>query len=125
MEVPSRDPYTDVGWYDTWTRPGSEGNAVFSAHVYWESVPGPFNRLSQMATGDEVDVQMDGGITYRYTVISKRAYSLSTLDMNDIIWPQERPPGSEWITMITCAGGTAANGYDYSERTVVVAQREG
>ncbi|HKS92097.1 MAG TPA: class F sortase [Tepidiformaceae bacterium] len=124
METPAQ-PYTDVGWYHDWTAPGAVGNAVFAAHVYWHSVPAPFNRIANLATGDEVDVVMNGGATYRYQVITNNDYSLSTLNMSEVIWPSERPADAQWITLITCAGGTAANGYTYDDRVVVQAQRIG
>lgn len=122
METPVHET-TDVGWYHLWTRPGWNGNAVFSAHIYWESVPGPFNKLAQMVDGDQVQIKMNNGAVYTYKVISTNTYSLATIDMGAIITPKNQPAGTQWITMITCAGGTASNGYDYNERNVVVAQR--
>jgi sortase (surface protein transpeptidase) len=122
METPVREN-TDVGWYHIWDRPGWDGNAVFSAHVYWENVPAPFQRLSTLVEGDEVDIEMNNGEVYKYQVISKNRYSRDNIPMGDIIWPKERPADEQWITMITCGGELDSTGWEYLSRDVVVAKR--
>jgi sortase (surface protein transpeptidase) len=122
METPTREN-TDVGWYHIWDRPGSDGNAVFSAHVYWENVPAPFQKLDSLSNGAEVDVEMNNGQVYKYEVISKNRYSRDTIPMGDIIWPKNRPAGEQWITMITCGGELDSTGWEYLSRDVLVAKR--
>lgn len=122
METPTREN-TDVGWYHIWDRPGWDGNAVFSAHVYWENVPAPFQKLNSLANGDEIEVEMNNGQIYKYEVISKAQYGRDTIPMGDIIWPKTRPAGEQWITMITCGGQLDSTGWEYLSRDVVVAKR--
>lgn len=131
METP-RDENTDVGWYNSelkpgapflGTRPGWDGNAVFSAHVYYRNIPGPFQKLAQSNVGDEVIVAMEDGAAYHYRVISNRRYDRDTIPMGEIISPPDRPAGKQWITMITCGGELDSTGQQYLSRDVVVAER--
>lgn len=122
METPTREN-TDVGWYHIWDHPGWDGNAVFSAHVYWENIPAPFQKLYSLPEGAEIDVEMNNGQVYKYQVISKNQYNRDTIPMGDIIWPKTRPAGEQWITMITCGGDLDSTGWEYISRDVVVAKR--
>lgn len=122
METPTREN-TDVGWYHIWDRPGWDGNAVFSAHVYWQNVPAPFQKLDSLVIGDTVEIEMNNGQTYTYEVFSKDRYNRDTIPMGDIIWPKERPADEQWITMITCGGELDSTGWEYLSRDVLVAKR--
>lgn len=143
MEVPTNP--RDVGWYNTWSKPGFDGNAIFSAHVnYYGLAPNlmPFNKLADMKPGDEIDIVMDNGLTYKYAFIGRYVYDVNNIPMGDIINgkfadPQgkqltvERPAGQQWITLITCDDGgpfVYVNGgnsgpVEYLQRTIVVAKR--
>ena len=133
------DPH-NVGWYDSelagqnlGTKPGFGGNAVFSAHVNYYGLPEktiPFNRLKDVASGDEIDVVMDNGATYRYAVRDKITYTLDEIKMGELIEAPTKPPGEEWITLITCGDDgpfVYLNGHDgpveYLTRLVVTARR--
>jgi sortase (surface protein transpeptidase) len=122
METP-RDTNRSVGWYYIWDRPGWGGNAVFSAHVYYHSIPAPFQKLAASKAGDEISVVMDNGAEYQYRVISNKRYHRDTIPMGDIIWPKEKPKESEWITLITCGGELDSTGQEYVSRDVIVAER--
>lgn len=127
MDVP-KDPL-NVGWYDIYDRPGWAGNAVFSAHVdYWPDIRGPFFELYKLEPGDEVVVVMADGTEYRYRVFRKQRYDVSTIPTGELVWPPDKPAGTEWLTMITCGGRFRAyldgNGAgEYLDRDVVVAAR--
>jgi hypothetical protein len=140
METPaSGHELTDVGWYDSTlkpnasflgTKPGWDGNAVFAAHVYWNSKPAPFNHVASiyggagLAAGDEVDIVMEDGTEYKYSVMAPaKEYNRDTIPMGDIISPPDRPAGAQWITLITCGGELDSTGQEYVNRSVVVAQR--
>lgn len=130
---------TDVGWYDSTlkpeapflgTRPGWEGNAVFAAHVFWTSIPAPFNHLASnyggaaMAAGDEITVTMDNGAVYTYkTIAPAKRYNRDSIPMGAIISPPDRPAGAQWITLITCGGQLDSTGQEYISRDVLVAER--
>jgi sortase (surface protein transpeptidase) len=114
---------TDVAWYYIYDRPGWHGNAVFAAHVYYHSIPAPFQKLATSVAGDEMAVVMEDGTTYKYKVISNNRYNRDTIPMGDIIWPPTKPKESEWITLITCGGQLDATGQEYISRDVIVAER--
>ena len=125
METPD-DPH-NTGWYYIYSRPGWGGNAVFSAHVdYWPNIKGPFNRLDETELGDRVHVVMANGTRYVYEVIALDRYEAETMPTGDIITPPRRPPGEEWITLITCGGDfvrQSEQGWgEYLHRDVVVAR---
>ena len=118
----------DTGWYMQYDKPGFGGNALFAAHVdYFPNILGPFYHLKDIDPNDEIIVTMDNGLEYHYRVISKQRFSIEELDMAELIWPTTKPPGTEWITLITCGGTfvkTQASGAgEYLSRDVVIAQR--
>jgi len=118
-----KDENTSVGWYYIYDKPGWSGNAIFSAHVYYHSIPAPFVSLAKSAEGDEVFVVMEDGTEYRYTVISNKRYHRDDIPMGDIIWPKEKADYDEWITLITCGGELDSSGQQYVSRDVIVAKR--
>ncbi len=118
----------NTGWYDIYDKPGFGGNALFSAHVdYYPNILGPFNKLAQAQLDDEIVVQMENGLEYRYKVISNQRYRAESVPMGDIITPPGKPADREWITLITCGGEFRAirpgGPGDYLSRDVVVAER--
>jgi hypothetical protein len=134
---------TNVGWYFIYDKPGRlnpdnrgwidwggktqvsgfYGNSVFSAHVYYHSIPAPFQKLAQSTAGDEVIITMEDGREYTYTVISNTRYHRNTIDMGKIIWPADKAETEEWITLITCGGELDSTGQEYLSRDVVIARR--
>ncbi len=118
-----KDENTSVGWYYIYDKPGWLGNAVFSAHVYYHSIPAPFVSLAKATEGDEVIVVMENGTEYRYAVISNKRYHRDDIPMGDIIWPKEKADYDEWVTLITCGGQLDSTGQEYVSRDVVVAKR--
>jgi hypothetical protein len=69
---------------------------------------------------------MEDGTRYIYEVVRYTQYDAKTIPMGDVIWPQDRPQGEEWITLITCGGTfvrTSEQGWgEYLHRDVVVAR---
>jgi hypothetical protein len=69
---------------------------------------------------------MEDGTRYIYEVFRLDRYDVATIPMGDIIWPNDRPPDEEWITLITCGGTfvqTSSQGWgEYIHRDVVVAR---
>lgn len=118
-----KDTNRSVGWYYIYDKPGFGGNALFSAHVYYHSIPAPFVSLAKSAEGDKIVVQMENGAEYTYSVISNKRYNRDTIDMGAIIWPKEKADYDEWITLITCGGELDSTGQEYVSRDVIVAKR--
>jgi len=118
-----KDTNRSVGWYYIYDKPGFGGNAIFSAHVYYHSIPAPFVSLAKSASGDKVVVQMENGTEYTYEVISNNRYHRDTIDMGAILYPKEKADYDEWVTLITCGGELDSTGQEYVSRDVVVAKR--
>jgi len=125
MQTP-RDASYAIGWYDEYSRPGGGGNVVVSAHETWNRMRGPFFGLHRAAAGDEIAIEMADGRRYRYVVFSNVRYPIDDIPMYEIIWPSKRPPGEEWLTLLTCGGRIVYNarGFgEYLDRDVVIARR--
>ena len=125
MESP-RDGSYAVGFYPDFDHPGAGGNAIFSAHETWNHFQGPFYQLNQARAGDEITVVMGDGKQLRYRVFNSTRYQVDTMPMAEILWPSKRPPGEEWLTLLTCGGRIVYDnsGFgEYLDRDVVVAKR--
>ena len=122
MDTP-KDTNRSVGWYDIYDRPGFLGNAMFSAHVYYHSIPAPFVNLAKSVNGDQVIVVMEDGTEYTYEVISNERYHRDTIDMGVIIGAPTKADYDEWVTLITCGGELDSTGQEYVSRDVIVAKR--
>jgi LPXTG-site transpeptidase (sortase) family protein len=117
-----------IAWYDIcgpagcgdFSRPGFGGNAVFAAHVYWQNVPSTFFNLSKLTMGDEIQLRLEDGTLYSYSVIEMQVYppTPSRSDLDKILgsW------GREVVTLITCNQFNPQT-RDYDRRLVVVAER--
>lgn len=109
-------PYSphQVAWYDFTRKPGTGGNAVFSAHVdYINYGPAVFWNLSKLRLGDDVAIKLADGTVLHYSVTESYVVPLQQLDLRGILAPTE----TETITLITCAGAFAND--DYSHRVIV------
>ncbi|GIW13292.1 MAG: hypothetical protein KatS3mg062_0731 [Tepidiforma sp.] len=125
FEDPTAPQY--IAWYPRFGRPGFPGaNSLFAAHIdYIGFGPGPFARLTSVAPGASLEVVMDNGIVYQYTVQSVEVVHLAALDMNAVVFPFV-PGDRERITLISC-GGTfvprPGGGGEYDSRVILVAER--
>jgi hypothetical protein len=139
-----KDENVAVGWYYIYDKPGRLnpenfgwldwggkekmegffGNSVFSAHVYYHSIPAPFQRLASLKGGEEIIVTMEDGRQYTYTVVSNTRYHRDSMPMGEILWPAQKAAEDEWITLITCGGELDSSGQEYVSRDVIVAQRK-
>jgi LPXTG-site transpeptidase (sortase) family protein len=110
----------DVAWYDFTARPGSGGNAVFSAHVdYHDYGPAVFGRLKDLGKGDSVEVRLADATVYSYRVVLSVVYPAGSAPVDFIIGATSR----ETITLITCTGSFDAATRQYSHRLIVRAER--
>ncbi len=134
----------NVGWYDSTikpsgpylgAKPGFGKNALFAAHVnYYGLPPGklPFNHLKELQANDEIDVVMDNGLTYKYSVYSIRTFNVSDIKMGELIDAVGLDPNKEWITLVTCTDtgpsvpvnpNDPSGPVEYLNRDVLVAER--
>jgi len=110
----------DVAWYEFTARPGSGGNAVFSAHVdYHDYGPAVFARLKELDEGDVIELRLADTTVYRYRVVVSVVYPAAEAPFEDIVGATSR----ETVTLITCTGSFNAASRQYSHRLVVRAER--
>jgi LPXTG-site transpeptidase (sortase) family protein len=120
METP--DGPEDVAWYDFSARTGFGSNAVFSGHVdYINYGPAVFWNLKDLEPGDIVEVRLEDGTNYRYSVTDREMVPANP--------PQEKlaqilgPTQQEIITLITCGGTFDPSVGQYDQRVIVRAER--
>jgi LPXTG-site transpeptidase (sortase) family protein len=118
MEAP--DKPLDAAWYRFTPQPGGGGNAVFSGHLDARSTgPAIFWRLTQLTSGDLIEVVSRQSSELRYRVTQSASYQVTTIPMKSVLYPG----GGDQITLITCAGRfQAPSGYDH--RLVIRATKE-
>jgi LPXTG-site transpeptidase (sortase) family protein len=118
-----------VAWYDFSSVPNLNSNAVFSAHVDWQTrdgdpVPGAFYRLRELQIGDKVMVTMEDGSQVEYIVTGNVATNYE--DPN--IVKAMQPTAKDVITLITCGGSWVNDpnqdyGGVYTHRIIVRAEK--
>jgi LPXTG-site transpeptidase (sortase) family protein len=110
----------DTAWYDFSTRPGAGGNAVFSGHVDYHDVgPAVFWNLRDLVPGDVIEVHLDDGTTYLYSVSAKNCIPVNEAPIGEIVGPTP----TEVVTLITCCGTFNSSTRQYDKRLVVRADR--
>jgi LPXTG-site transpeptidase (sortase) family protein len=118
----------DVAYYDFTTHPGNGcsapnkcANTVMSGHVDWYTKQtGVFWNLKDLKNGDEIDIKLADGVTYKYKVAANTVYKDEDAPIQEILGdtPQES------VTLITCAGDFDPKSQEYNNRRVVRAVRQ-
>ena len=110
----------DVAWYDFSARPGAGSNAVFSGHVDYHDVGAAvFWNLRDLQAGDLIEVRLEDGTVYQYSVSALNCMPVSEAPINQIVGPTQ----SEVVTLITCCGTFNSSTRQYDRRLVVRADR--
>ena len=116
----SPDNAYDVAWYDFSARPGTGSNAVFSGHVDYHNVGAAvFWNLRDLQAGDPIEVRLEDGTVYRYSVSALDCMPVEEAPINQIVGPTQ----SEVVTLITCCGTFDSSTRQYDKRLVVRADR--
>ncbi len=113
--VPAADT---VGWYKYGAAPGSSGSAVLAAHVDYGGRAGAFFNLSELQTGETLEVEMLDGSVLRYRVTTNVLYDKQELPADDLF----RKDGDEILTLITCGGTFDHDRRSYRGNVVVTAE---
>jgi sortase (surface protein transpeptidase) len=118
MEAP--DGPWDISWYDFSARPGFGSNAVFSGHVDYINIgPAVFWRLKDLVPDDLIEVRLQDGTAYRYSVVAMDSVDAATADVGNIVGATDQ----EVVTLISCIGTFDPNTGQYDQRLVVRALR--
>jgi len=114
MAIPANPK--DVGWYAPGVAPGENGDAVIDGHLDWYNMPqGPFYHLSELKTGDQIEVQALDGTVFVFTVVAPG----STVPYNSKPAGLFSTTGKPRLTLITCAGDWNAQKQTYTKREIV------
>jgi sortase (surface protein transpeptidase) len=112
LEVPP-DAAT-AGWFTLAPTPGAPGPAVIAGHVDYAGTPGVFQRLGELAPGDEVTVdRADGSAAVFETYLVER-YAKSGFP-TERVYGNTRDPE---LRLITCGGAFDRRSGHYQDNVV-------
>jgi LPXTG-site transpeptidase (sortase) family protein len=106
-----------VAWLDQGGIPGRTNNMVIAGHISWSGVPGAFQRIGNMRTGDLVYFTINGKrMTFRVVWACSfiRTTPLATRIMGFTNVPS--------VTLITCGGSWNSYAGTHNERIAVRAE---
>ncbi len=109
-----------VGWYRFGPPPGSAaGSSVLSGHVD-DRVQGrgAFYRLSDLATGDPVEVELVDGTLLQFRVKKVERIDKSVLPVDQLFAREGEPR----LTLVTCGGDFDRATRNYRDNVVVTAE---
>ncbi len=109
-----------AGWYTGSPTPGELGPSVLAGHVSWNGTPGVFERLGELARGDEVSVVRDDGSTAVFTVERTRQYAKDAFPTSTVYGDLDHAG----LRLITCGGLDPDTGL-YDDNVVVFARLTG
>lgn len=110
----------EVGWLDQGPFPGDTQNAVLAGHIRWSGVPGSFGRLTQMAPGDIVAVEL-GGKHWEFRVTWMCLFDRNTSLASKIMGRTNVPS----VTLISCGGVWDSAAGTHNKRVAVRAELVG
>jgi hypothetical protein len=114
LEVPPAA--VPAGWFTGSPTPGELGPAIVVGHVRWNSTPGVFARLTDLAVDDAVDIARQDGSTAEFRVTRIEHFAKTA-------FPSEAVYGNiphAGLRLITC-GGLDPETNSYEENVVVFA----
>ena len=124
-EVP--DNPNDVAWYNWSALPGHGSNAVLAGHFDWtvngQPVIGVFYYLADLSVGDIIEVKLEDGTDYKYSVVGNLAVPNDDQRAMELM----APTPTDMVTLITCGGVWTPDpnnplGGEYTPRQVVRAE---
>jgi LPXTG-site transpeptidase (sortase) family protein len=106
-----------TGWYRFSPVPGEAGPAIINGHVSTTKGPAVFERLRELAKGDQIYVYRSDGKVTRFTVSGIEQVSKSS-------FPTSRVYGNtndSQLRLITCGGVFNKDAHSYTDNIVVYA----
>lgn len=108
-------PKFEAGHLQGTAQPGTGGNVVLAGHVESITSGDVFANIAQLQPGNSIEVYTrDARVTY----VVRKVEQVSNADLSVL-----KPGKHETLTLITCSGSWLPFQHDYSQRTVVVADR--
>lgn len=116
LEVPTRQPWSDVGWYRLGPRPGERGSAVIDGHLDRPGgAPAVFWRLRELQPGAVVQVLDSQGQWRSFRVRSLAYYPPAQAPLQQIF----ADTSGHYLNLITCAGDWIPSEHQTQLRLVV------
>lgn len=109
--------YDTAGWYAEGVAPGSIGPAIIAGHIDSPTGPAVFQRLDELAPGDEIDVEMTGGRTLTFVVTGTIQSTKANFPTSDVYDNVPAPA----LRLITCAGDFDRTIGHYTDNLIVFA----
>ena len=97
--APPQD-YDRAGWFAAGVEPGQPGPAVIAGHVDSRAGPAVFDRLAELAPGDEIIVQREDGSALTFRVTGTSEHPKSDFPTEAVYGPVPNPE----LRLVTCAG---------------------
>jgi LPXTG-site transpeptidase (sortase) family protein len=108
-----------AGWYVDSLSPGEEGLSIIDGHVDGLKGPGIFLKLSKLAPGDSLTVELGNG-TLR-TFVVKKVSSVSDAQAAKTVFARDYALKRQ-LNLITCGGSFNRQAHKYTQRVIVVAE---
>ena len=115
MHVP--DDATTVGWYTKAPTPGALGPAILAGHVDYKEQPGTFAHLSQLKTGDGINVRRRDGSLAMFAVTKVERHPKNQFPSTAVYGPIDHAG----LRLITCGGDFDNTTGHYEDNIVVYA----
>ncbi|GCE10802.1 class F sortase [Tengunoibacter tsumagoiensis] len=116
MDVPTKDQWGGVGWYNKGSLPGTVGSAVIDGHLDKPGgLPAVFWNLRNLHLGDLVTVQDKEGHTKRFRVTKMANYAPDQAPLDEIFSNKD----GSFLNLITCAGRWVPSQHQTTLRLVV------
>lgn len=111
----------NAAWFELGPRPGENGSAIIDGHFGWKNgIPGVFDKLHTLRTGDKVYIEDNRGATITFLVREQREYGLHD-EAADVFITSDN---QAHLNLITCQGVWNKTKQSYSDRLVVFTDQE-
>nr|MDT0662304.1 class F sortase [Micromonospora sp. DSM 115978] len=117
IEAPSAERAQEAGWYNQSPTPGQYGPAVLVGHVDTQTGPAVFHELSDLRSGEKIEVSRADGSVAVFEVNSISRYAKSQLPVDQVYEDFSRPG----LRVITCGGRWVGGQTGYADNIVVFA----
>ncbi|MDG4829110.1 class F sortase [Solwaraspora sp. WMMD1047] len=117
IAAPSAERAQEAGWYNQSPTPGQYGPAVLVGHVDTQTGPAVFHDLSDLRSGEKIEVSRADGSIAVFEVNSISRYDKTRLPVDQLYEDFSRPG----LRVITCGGRWVGGQVGYADNIVVFA----
>ncbi|NRQ30751.1 class F sortase [Nonomuraea sp. NN258] len=117
LGVPPLSRPNQTGWYRFSPVPGEVGPAIINGHVSTRKGPAVFDRLRNLAKGDQIYVYRSDGKVTRFTVSGIEQASKSAFPTNRVYGNTN----DSQLRLITCGGVYNKQAHSYTDNIIVYA----